>query len=320
MTAWPNAARSRGRDEQARDAVDDLVLDAADAAGDDRPAPSSPPRSTVSPKPSASDFCTTTAAWRWIALTIAPFSSASAIGSVARWMRRRAPARQRPPCRASTSARTAAPSGSSCTPVDVGADEQQVRVAGLADVAGEALQHADRVLEAVPARHLRDDAVVRGAAARSCTMRAGRVHAARASRPRARTRRGGPPPATTPAALQDRRDGTAGPSSWFLGEKTSIDGGTIATRRPSIPPTRSARARTRTRRRRPGAGAAASQAARTVASGSSTPMCAAPDDVARPPAQRGGHAQRLRVVQDHDVAGPHERAPCWRRRRRDARS
>ena len=44
---------------------------------------------TVSPNPSASDFCTTTAACRWIAFTIAAFSSASVIGSETTWTRSR---------------------------------------------------------------------------------------------------------------------------------------------------------------------------------------------------------------------------------------
>ncbi len=44
---------------------------------------------TVRPKPSARLFCVTTAAWRWIALTMTPFSSGSRIGTHARWIRLR---------------------------------------------------------------------------------------------------------------------------------------------------------------------------------------------------------------------------------------
>ena len=42
---------------------------------------------TVSPKPSARLFWTTTLAWRWITFTIAAASSGSAIGVQARWTR-----------------------------------------------------------------------------------------------------------------------------------------------------------------------------------------------------------------------------------------
>src|SRR5215218_10860863 len=45
---------------------------------------------TVSPNPSARLFCTITSARRWMALTMAAFSSRSSMGRQARWTRSRA--------------------------------------------------------------------------------------------------------------------------------------------------------------------------------------------------------------------------------------
>ncbi len=86
--AAANASRSAGSSiSRPVDAVDDLVLNAADRAGDDR-RPSTSPRSPSGRSPRARLFCATTVAWRCIALTIAAFSSTSSIGSETRWTRR----------------------------------------------------------------------------------------------------------------------------------------------------------------------------------------------------------------------------------------
>ena len=96
------------------------------------------------------------------------FSSASSIGSRARWTRRRT-ARGSSCQAASTSASTSAPSGSSATAADVRAGEQQMRALSRAQVLGEAGQDTERILEAIPPRHLREQ---RGVEPRAEPLRA----------------------------------------------------------------------------------------------------------------------------------------------------
>ena len=69
---------------------------------------------TVSPKPSAMLFWTTTSAARWSALTITAFSSASSSGRQTRWTLRRA-ASSSPSRSVFASSSTSLPSGSSET-------------------------------------------------------------------------------------------------------------------------------------------------------------------------------------------------------------
>ena len=177
---------------------------------------------TVRPNPSARLFCTTTSARRWIALTIAPFSSRSAIGRPARWTRRRivggSAARW-----AQTSDQTSAPSGSSATAAASGPGEQQVRRLGRAELLGEAIEQAVRILQAVPAGDLGDepgggrDRLVLddlGAALdppRGCRRRGRRREPSSA------------PSAASPTATRIAR-ADSGSRSWFFGEKGSIDG------------------------------------------------------------------------------------------------
>ncbi len=74
---------------------------------------------TVSPKPSRRLFCTTTAACRWSALTIAAFSCRSSIGRLTRCTRSRCSSGS-PRQRSVTSWNTSAPSGSSATASTLG--------------------------------------------------------------------------------------------------------------------------------------------------------------------------------------------------------
>src|SRR5918994_140591 len=86
---------------------------------------------TVSPNPSAMLFWTTTSERRWIAFTIAAFSSTSSIGRVARWT-------------------LALMSG--------GSDSRRSRIPAIDPyVLGKSVQEPTRILEAVPARHLTDE-------------------------------------------------------------------------------------------------------------------------------------------------------------------
>ena len=116
---WPNAARSCGSsiEEAVLSPLLDLVADAADAPRDDRSS-FHIASATVSPKPSARLFWTTTAAWRWRAFTIAAASSASAIGMHARCTRPRCMGEISP--KSTHSSSTSAASGSSATPVTAG--------------------------------------------------------------------------------------------------------------------------------------------------------------------------------------------------------
>ena len=108
---------------------------------------------TVSPKPSARLFWTTTSARRCSALTITAFSSASSIGSSARCTRRRI--RCGYPCHAvSTSSKNLRPLRIVGHRRHVGAGEQEVGLLVGVDVLGERREHAQRVLEAIPARDL----------------------------------------------------------------------------------------------------------------------------------------------------------------------
>ena len=113
---------------------------------------------TVSPNPSARLFWTTTSAARCSALTITAFSSKSSIGSSARWTRSRASggsARQRAHAQR-VDLRALGVVGDRR---DVGAGVDQVRVGVRSDVVDEPFDHADRVLERVPARDLQDVAL-----------------------------------------------------------------------------------------------------------------------------------------------------------------
>ena len=110
---------------------------------------------TVRPKPSARLFCTTTSARRCGALTITAFSSASSIGSSARWTPAHG-ARQVVPdldLREHLGALGIVRDGG-----HVRSRQHEVRVLLLeVDVLREAGQHAERVLEPVPAGHLGHD-------------------------------------------------------------------------------------------------------------------------------------------------------------------
>ena len=110
---------------------------------------------TVRPKPSAMLFCTTTSARRCSALTITAFSSASSIGSSARCTRRRAARGQLAPGRLDLGEDLGA-LGIVGDRGDVRTREHEVRVLVGAHVLDEAGEHAERVLEAVPARDLDD--------------------------------------------------------------------------------------------------------------------------------------------------------------------
>ena len=83
------------------------------------------------------------------------FSSASSIGSSARWTRRRT-ARGSSCQAASTSASTSAPSGSSATARTSGPASSRCGLSAARTCSANAGQHAERILEPVPPRHLRE--------------------------------------------------------------------------------------------------------------------------------------------------------------------
>ena len=189
---------------------------------------------TVSPKPSARLFWATTSARRCSALTITAFSSASSIGSSARWTRRRTP--RGSSCHAaSASANTSAPSGSSATARTSGPASRRCGSSSRVHVLGERGQHAERILEPVPARHLRDQRAVEAQLVLLDHLRRPLDEADAAVE-----------------ALEDRRDAAGGgpaarPAArstavtlvnaiaWFFGENASIDGGMTVTRPRSRP-------------------------------------------------------------------------------------
>ena len=160
-TAAPNAAGRRIVDQQAVGAVLDLVDDAADGAGDDRPfASTSPPRpSARSPRRGSSGR----RPWRGAgARSRSPRSRRGRPSGCRRGERgcgRRAAAPATGRC---TRRAPRPPPGSSATPVTTGTAEQQVRAERRVDVLGEAVHHARHVLHPVPARDLDDERRVGG--------------------------------------------------------------------------------------------------------------------------------------------------------------
>ena len=186
---------------------------------------------TVSPKPSASDFCTTTSARRWmrvdhrrVLLGVVHRQRDAGAPSDARSVGQRAPRRRDlvagPPC----------PPGRRTPRPPTGRRAARWASQHGAACSAKPRQDADGILQPVPARHLRDDAVA-VAQRRLLDDRRAPVHPRRGpvladeARPRPGRRR----------HRVRRRAGCRPPprarASWFLAEKTSIDGGMIRTSR-----------------------------------------------------------------------------------------
>ena len=273
---------------------------------------------TVSPKPSARLFCTTTSARRCRALTIAAFSSTSSIGSenevdaVAHRRGQLGAARGRP--------RRAprAPSGSSATAARRRARRarggRRVRRAmpsreGLASTPSGSLRRSQR-----------ETWITAGASAAAAAIRTSSARAVdppRASVAPAEHRlRPAGAPASRPADAQDRRDHVGARISWFLAENASIDGGITRTRAGSRP------SQTYASREKTTASAGAHVRAQELPRRVRAAVRLVDADVAAPDDVRAGGAHRLdqpgglRVVQQHDVAGPRPaaraRARCGR--------
>ena len=118
---------------------------------------------------------------------------------------------------------------------DVGSGQHQVRLLLGVDVLGEPGEHAQRVLEPVPARHLREQRACRAAAAppRSCVAR----RSTRPTLPSSRSNTARPPSwwsAARPAARSTAVT-LVNAIAWFFGAKASIDGGMTITRSASSP-------------------------------------------------------------------------------------
>ena len=226
---------------------------------------------TVRPKPSASDFCTTTSARVCSALTTAAFSSASVMSRHARWTRRRA-ARGSARQATTTSARVSAPSGSSET----------------ASIAGPAITRcASRHSPAwatkpfsTPTGSLRRSqretwATTRSPGRSGCSST---MSARRSTRPACRPRAGTPRRPPSRPGTARRRRGSRAPcsraSSWFFARedvdrrRDDRDGPVL-----EAAPHEALLARRRTRPPRRSAGRRKSHASRTPSSGVSAPTC-----------------------------------------------
>ena len=171
---------------------------------------------TVSPKPSARLFCTTTAARRWSALTIAAFSSASSIGQ-RREMDASAQRRRAASAPGARSPRRAPrrPPGRRRPPRRAGRRARDARLARVGVRSANAVQDADRVLEPVPARHLHDERPSRASGASWTTVGARSTRAGRAVLAPER-RLGGARPVDEPdePRIASHRVGRQHPGSW----------------------------------------------------------------------------------------------------------
>ena len=129
------------------------------------------------------------------------------------------------------------PRGRRRPPPTYGPGEHQVRTVVVASARRSPSQHARRVLEPVPARDLDDQRRVRRE--RAAWSISARRSTRPGSRPCARTsarRSGAFRPRARRAPGSPRRSPAS--SSWFFGEKASIDGATIQTRSRRAPPRR----------------------------------------------------------------------------------